>query len=342
MPQITCKNLTGNTLRACCLVIFVFFGGSYNASVLAQEITYSEAMASLKTNRDRLLDYYASHTGQVNRYQAWNNLTTTQKGVFLTITDQLGRRTFMRPNYNHTATVLTPTQYDYEMGCDQMNGGFSDPPRDIDNEGAYIVPFDGPPGGGYAFIDGQWVPTPAYSSCELVSAETCVARGHCSRSQLPRTDHDMALNHVDALYAINGNNGGGCGGGNNHRLFFSADDELIYKFRNIDFSAPLGWRKSEDPAGPHSPFTQSRETMHGKPRGQTHQWAWDHEAVYVSRPGIYGVFDPHLIEMDIDYNSFHDSNPECSYGGTYGRYQYQNRWSGHGLGGSAEYDYSPY
>jgi hypothetical protein len=342
MLHLTRKNKHRFFSLTSLLLIVGFFFGSFNSTVFAQEISYQEAFASLKINRDRLLDTYAAHTGRADRYQAWNEMTNTQKGVFLTITDQLGRRTLMDPNYNHTATVYTPTQYDMDQGCDQMNGGFNDPPRDIDAEGAYIVPFDSDPGGGYAYVNGQWVPTPAYSGCSLVTAQECVARGHCSTSTLPRTDWDVALNHVTTLYAVNGNNGSGCGGGNNHRLFFSADDELIYKFRNIDFSAPLGWRRSEDLAGPHSPFTQSRETMHGKPRGQTHEWAWDYEAQYMNRPGVYGVYDPHLVEMDIDYNTAHDSNPECSYGGTYGRTKYENTWSSQGLGGSVEYSYSPY
>ena len=342
MLNIFDKNNLFSLLRFGFLVIFTLTTVFFSGSVFAQEITYSEAMASLKTNRDRLLDTYALHTGKANRQQAWNEMTTTQKGVFLTITDHLGRRTFMRPNYNHSETVLTPTQDDYEMGCVQMNGGLFDPPRNIDVDGAYIVPFEGGPGGGYIYVDGQWIPTPSYSSCELVSADTCVERGHCSRYPLPRTDHDMALNHVVKLYAVKGNTSGGCGGGDNHRLFFSVDDELIYRFRNIDFSAPIGWRRSEDLQGPHSPFTQSRETMHGKPRGQTHEFAWDHEAVFMTRPGVYGVYDPHLVEMDIDYDWQHDSNPECYYGGTYGRYYYQNVWYNHGLGGSVEYDYTPY
>lgn len=342
MSNLTNKNRVYRLIRSVFVVTFIVSIGFLNPSVSAQEITYAEAVASLKTNRDRLLDSYAGHTGRANRQQAWNEMTTVQKGVFLTITDLLGRRTFMRPNYNHTPTELTPTQDDYEMGCVQMNGGMFDPPRDIDAEGAYIVPFEGGPGGGYVFINGEWVLMPAYNSCELVSADTCVERGHCTRQPLPRTDHDIALNHVDALYAVNGNNGSGCGGGDNHRLYFSADDQLIYALRNIDFSAPVGWRRSEDLGGPHSPFTQSRETMHGKPRGQTHQWAWDYQAGYVNRPGIYGVYDPHLVEMDIDYDWQHDSNPECFYGGTYGRYEYQNKWYNHGLGGSAEYEYTPY
>lgn len=335
------KNDVCKLFRVSFLAILVMFLGLSASSVFAQEITYTEAVASLKTNRDRLLDSYALQTGRANRQQAWNEMTTTQKGVFLTITDLLGRRTFMRRNYNHTPAVLTPTQDDYTMGCVQMNESLLGPPRDIEAEGAYITPYEGGPGGGYVLVNGEWVIMPAYNSCELVDADTCVMKGHCSRDPLPRTDHDMALNHVVKIYAINGTSGG-CGGGNNNRMFFAVDDALLYNIRNIDFSAPVGWRKSEDLAGPHSPFTQSRETQHGKPRGQMHEFAWDYQAVYMNRPGVYGVYDTHLVEMDIDYNWIHDSNPECSYGGTYGRYEYQNRWYNHGLGGSAEYSYNSY
>jgi len=311
--------------------IFTFSAGFFNPAVFAQEITYTEAFASLKTNRDRLLDSYALHTGRADRQQAWNEMTNVQKGVFLTVTDMLGRRTYMHQNRNYTDTFLTPTQSDYDLGCVRKNAWG----RNIDLEGAFISPIDIVPGGEQPMPD-MSIP------CEFVDASTCIERGHCSASLAPRTDHDMALNHVTTLYAVNGNNGGGCGGINNHRLFFSADDELIYKLRNIDVLAPVGWRRSEDLGGTHSPFTQSRETMHGQPRGQTQQWAWDYEAVYMTRPGVYGVYDPHLVEMDIDYNWIHDSNPECSYDGTYGRYKYQNTWYNQGLGGSAEYEYSPY
>ncbi len=342
MSRITHRDTIYSMFRAVLFGTFFMFSlGFISSSANAQEITYAEAFASLKTNRDRLLDSYALHTGRMSRQQAWNEMTTTQKGVFLTITDLLGRRTFMRPNYNHTPTQYNPTMDDYNMGCVDMNGGLFNSPRDIDAEGVYIVPFEGGSGGGYVRINGEWVLMPAYNSCELVSADTCVEKGHCSRNPLPRTDNDVALNHVAAIYAVYGDTGSGCGG-SGHRLFFSADDQLIYGYRNIDFSAPIGWRRSEDLAGPHSPFTQSRETMHGQPRGQSQEWAWDYQTSYLNRQDLYGVYDPHLIEMDIDYNWIHDSNPECSYGGTYGRSLYENRWYGQGLGGSAEYNYTPY
>jgi hypothetical protein len=321
------------------VLITTVFIGLFNIIAFSQppttNITWTQATASLKTNRDRLLDSYALQTNKPNRQQAWTDMTPSQKGVFLTITDLLGRRTLMHPNNNFSPAVLTPGMDDYTNGCFDMNEEY----RDLEAQGAYIATA----AGGYALINGNWVAVPEPSSpCELVDVETCISKGRCFRSQLPRTDFDMALNHVVTLYAVNGSHFGDCGGGEYNRVFFSADDELIYAVRNIDFSAPIGWWRSEDVFGPHSPFTQSRETIGGRPKGQIHEWAWDYQAITMSRPGVYGVYNPHLVEMDIDYNSIHDSNPECSYGGVYGRYKYQNFWYGQGLGGSAEFGYSPY
>jgi hypothetical protein len=290
-------------------------------------VVYQEAVLSLNTNRNRLLDSYAlflsNPSNNRNRQQLWNSLTTSQKGVFLTITDLLGRRTFLRQNRNF-ATQYYPDSEDYNHGCAQMNAGVTD----FQTNGVYIYLTEGK----------------EEQSCQLIDIDTCISMGKCTRTQLPRIDFDTALNHVTKLYSINGQSSAvfNCGGEDSNRLFFSVDNELIYALRNIDSAAPVGWRKSQDYGGPHSPFTQSRETNRGRPRGQIHEFGLDSEAQYMNRPGVYGVYDPHIAEMDIDYNSVHDSNPECSYPFTSGRNIYQNFWSGEGLGGLADYNYYPY
>src|SRR5262245_55135827 len=49
---------------------------------------------SLKDNRDRLIDTLATRKSKT-RCALWTSLTPTQKGVFLTISDLLGKRSFM-------------------------------------------------------------------------------------------------------------------------------------------------------------------------------------------------------------------------------------------------------
>jgi hypothetical protein len=238
--------------------------------------------------------------------------------MFLTLTDYLGRRSFMHFNDNYEI-VYSGDEDDQGFGCAQMNEGNTD----VRSNGAYVHPpnYYGP-------------------ACFQVSGDSCVQMGKCYYSSFPRTDHDMILNHVTKIYAINGSNGNSCYGMEYNRIFFSADNELIYLLRNIQFGLPT-WGNSTDLAGPHSPFTQSREGLEGSPKGQIQEWAWDYQASYMTRPGVYGVFDPHLVEMDIDYTLTHPSNPECFYNNIYGRTFYQNYWSVRGLGGSAEFDYDP-
>ena len=283
---------------------------------LTTNITYAQAFASLKTNRDRLLTSYAQRRGYQNAVQVWAAMSPSQKGVFLTTTDYLGRRSYLHFNNNYEIRYVGD-QIDRAYGCASRNEG------------------------GSGYYDYFWVHPENYpDSCRLVPASTCVGMGKCQRITLPRTDHDMILSHVSLLYAVNGSNGSDCGGEQNNRIYFKADDELIFLLRNIDYGLPT-WYKSTDLGGPHEPFTQSREGTEGQPRGQTHQWAWDYEARTLNRPGVSGIFDPHIVEMDIDYNFWHDSNPECRYDNTYGRTFYQNYWSTRGLGGSAELDYFP-
>ncbi|MEQ1606981.1 MAG: hypothetical protein ABL999_19115 [Pyrinomonadaceae bacterium] len=291
--------------------IFVF---SLSFVVNAQFISYEEAFASLKINRDRLLSDYAADRGYPNGCAAWGAMTQSQKGVFLTITDLLGRR-----------SMIEWPLYDYQYIGDEDDRGFGcavlNETTDC-NGGCYIHPMNyyGP-------------------ACIWVEGSSCAQNQKCYA--YPYYTHwDMALNHVEKFYAILG--GGSSCTGSSNRIFLRANDQLIYKFRNIQLGLPL-WFNSYDPFGPHDPFTQSRETNGSQPRGQTHEWAWPSESDWFFRSGmVSSINDPNLIEIDIDYNFWgHPSNPECYYDNTYGRTLYENRWYACGLGGSAEFDYNP-
>jgi uncharacterized protein (TIGR03437 family) len=267
--------------------------------------------ASLKVNRDKLLDTYATRIGAANRCVAWNSMTPSQKGVFLTITDLLGKRSF-----------LTNPDFRYYKGESDSVFGACDPSGTDCTFGCTVnerMVLDGP--------------------CVYMSGLDCYQRGFCYSMQAPRVDFRTALDYVTRIWAINGA-GLFCGGGDNNRLYFSANNVLMTLIRNFDWGLPE-WRDSADLAGPHGPFNNSSETFTGQPRGQIHFWRWDHEAQVLFRPGVEGVYDPHIVEIDMDYTLLHDSNPECSYGGVYGRIKYQNLWSPRGMGGSAEFDYNP-
>lgn len=156
-------------------------------------------------------------------------------------------------------------------------------------------------------------------------------------------DGQTPLDHITAVYSIAGGHGpnpgagtGSCGGGDNNRLFMSMDHQLWLAFGLANVTsgnpAPLhdpwgnrAWQESSDIAGPHDPFDASDETSYGSPRGQVHYWPArlnpERTAFLVPlepaspgpvwRPGVEGVSDPYLLEMDQDYNFWHDSNPLC-------------------------------
>ena len=143
----------------------------------------------------------------------------------------------------------------------------------------------------------------------------------------------MALDHVFSIWAVNGSDTTCCagvnccnGGGEWHRTYFSADDRLIGYLRGLHAGLPQ-WAASNDFKGPHDPFTQSSETIAGSPRGQSHFWSADAEASILQRNGVVGVLDPHIVELDNDYNFIHDSSPEGFYSSTYGRAQYKRSWN---------------
>jgi hypothetical protein len=159
-------------------------------------------------------------------------------------------------------------------------------------------------------------------------------------------DDRTPLDHVNAVYSIAGGHGpnagsgtGDCGGGDNNRLFMSMDHQLWLALGlanatsgSVGNPGPLvdpwnnrAWGESSDIAGPHDPFNVSDETAYGSPRGQVHFWLprMNPERTafltplepaspgQVWRPGVEGVSDPYLLEMDQDYNWLHDSNPLC-------------------------------
>lgn len=135
---------------------------------------------------------------------------------------------------------------------------------------------------------------------------------------------------------------GSNGGVNNNRIFFQADDKLIAAMRGFKTALPE-WDQSSDLGGVHAPFDATSETLSGQPRGQSQFWSDDTKSKPLTgRTGVEDVNDPHVVEIDLDYNFFHDSNPEASYfpNGT-GREYCEKVWSPKGTGGGPEYDYVP-
>jgi hypothetical protein len=266
-------------------------------------------------NRDRLLDTLAEAHGRPDRCAEWASMGPNQQGVFLTLTDLMYGSWMYRPpvtrylNTNSAQGNCIACQYPaYECragyACDDGKTCL-----------VYVKPY----------------PQAAYSVCKSAGPDDTYA------VEQPRTGVylEKMLDHVTRIHSMAAETAS-CGGGDN-RMYFSADDALMFALRNLD-AAPLGWRNSEDWSGPHAPFTQSRETFAGQPRGQTHQFAWDSEAVWVQKSGMAtAVYDPHLVELDIDYNWIHDSNPECTYGGESGRSRYVSFWRAQGYPGDLSY-----
>lgn len=265
------------------------------------------AQSTLQENRNRLLDGYATRIGATSRADAWNRMTDTQKGVFLTITDMLGERAYLTwPGYRYTARPdgCNGNQYpDCTFGCSVEES----------------------PG-----------------HCLDMSGEACFDAQFCDRTERTRSEvpgvSETMLDHVTRLWAIRDGYDSCFGSGN--RMFFSADDLLMTYIRNRQISI---FGPSNDPMPPHAPFSASHETYVGQPRGQIHFWDLDWKAVPLSGDGVEGVYDPHAVEIDIDYTVFgHPSNPQCLYGGTLGRYMYEDLWKREGRGTqTAELGYNP-
>jgi hypothetical protein len=154
------------------------------------------------------------------------------------------------------------------------------------------------------------------------------------------------LSHLDDLYAVKGRDGSSCGGGEYNRAFFSMDDTLAIAVRQIaqrradaptisDVLSGVGtWRGSCDPNA-HIPFANganfgSLDTHRGGtttnpcpilghsdayPSGQIHFFP-DPTAARanqpIGRPGLdRTLVDPNALEMDHDYDLFHNSATQC-------------------------------
>jgi hypothetical protein len=150
-------------------------------------------------------------------------------------------------------------------------------------------------------------------------------------------DGSRALDHVTTLYRVNGGQGattsdhGSCGGGEYNRLIMSQDAALhdAQVAANDHQGAPQQgvldladipaggfWRDSHDVGGPHAPFDLSDETNDGAPRGQTQYFRDPSSAVAnaaLGRADLETLVDPYALEMDQDYDCFHNSNPSCPY-----------------------------
>jgi len=292
----------------------------FSAGITVRAVSYQEAYDSLQTNRDRLLTQYAQDHG-LTAAQQWWSMSSAERWEFLMITDLLGRRTFMYNDLIHDYQMRT-WMNDW-ASCFPMNNG-----SDC-NSGCYF-PRTPPSNSNDTVI----------LECNWGSGETCVANGWCDDNAYHnRNDWDVALNHVTKLFGVFG--GPDCGGVSN-RVYFEADYTLIYAMRNTPSDVFLPqWGASNDPFGPHGPFTTSEETVIGQPRGQNQFFAADSDAVPVYRSNFYNPGDPYLVEIDVDFNWDHHSNPECVYDSVYGYDRYQSFWYGEGLGGPAEYWYLP-
>jgi hypothetical protein len=151
-------------------------------------------------------------------------------------------------------------------------------------------------------------------------------------------DGSSALSHVRDLVSVRGQNpDGGCGGANYNRVYLVVDEHLHDAMRMIAQHGAtvrvngqrvlqedgFGWRPTTDLCPPGSPcyehggFTGSIETDRGGPRAQVHFFVDPRtgEAVTHTRPGIEGVRNGYLVEIDMDYNWRHDSSTECRYDG---------------------------
>lgn len=280
--------------------------------------------APLWTNRDRLLDLYGKSLAargklpeNAGRCEAWAAMGQVERGVFLTIShvywlSHVQSRTPLE-TYTTSENPCVPPGTSCDEGCEMRH--------------------------------------PEMDGCYQGGRDTCVNLGQCHQSELERTGPylDKMIDHIDDVYAVlDGGQAGGigsCGGIDNNRMYVSFDDTGIYAIRNITQglfgSGGVAWRTSSDIAGPHKPFNGSRDTTRGQPRPQNHYFLRDTNAVTMSRRGVEGIFDPAIVETDIDYNWKHDSNPECSYGGDLGRDDYRSVWGEWAGWPAAELDYEP-
>ncbi len=280
----------------------------------AEETTTIEAAQPLSVNRDRLLQSLAERKGTAT-CDLWGRLTEAERYVFLSLTRVLG-------SHNSYITGAIPHHFrssdsaTCDTGC-TLSGSFNCP----------------------------WGFT-TYND-EQVSSETCLLCGGCY-TDIRQDSTETLLDHATALYSVNGPDpGGGCGGGEFNRAFFGFDEIGKGAIRNWTIAGGT-WSSSDDCAGPHGPFNASETIGWGSGAAppwcgltqdygpQRHHWQYDSEMVSTDgRRGLCGISDPSLVEVDVDYNWLHDSNPMCSYGGAPGYRVVEEHM------GSGEYEWTP-
>jgi hypothetical protein len=174
--------------------------------------------------------------------------------------------------------------------------------------------------------------------------------GSCdSRLQPPPSKSDeTALDHAVTLYSINApgtpdvtaspvpSMGGACGGFNSNRVFMGFDQAALGAMRVNKWGGSLNpdhkrgynwWRASNDPGGPHFPFTERGMICWGgglhpcvMPNAIGPTWHFYANDADVNleklsdRRGVCGIKDPHLVEMTIAFNMTHESDPLCGSG----------------------------
>jgi hypothetical protein len=149
-------------------------------------------------------------------------------------------------------------------------------------------------------------------------------------------DGTTMLDHVARLHLVLGGgvSGNECGDATNNRLFASMDQtlwQLMIDAWNDELRVTDGgaagdtfWAHTNDLAGPHEPFDASAETQAGlhclvlvelpsslPPTAQAHYFQAGSAARVDRGPGIQLPADPFLLEIDHDFDCFHQSNPIC-------------------------------
>jgi len=278
---------------------------------VAAALSGLDGNAYVNFHRGRLLDTYAAYKGLGNRYNAWNTLNQKQRDLFLLQTDLLGNRSFME-NVAPVITNMYPCNgegTDCSSGCQVQQAGSA-------------------------------------GLCVYLDGNSCVQNGYCYQGPGQRYDFSMALEHVTQLYELLAPNGN-CGGDDNNRIFWSADASLIGYFRNYYYGLPM-WDTNGDLGGPHSPFNNASSTITGRPfscdgpDGQAQFYSYDYQAVAFWRGSAFLPADGHMFELDDDYDTVHNSSPECSYcGGRWGISMYIGEWQGQGNGAPVDLGYAP-
>jgi hypothetical protein len=171
---------------------------------------------------------------------------------------------------------------------------------------------------------------------------------------------ETALDHAVALYSINGPKAGqgtdfsGRGGLDYNRIYLGFDALAECVMRDFPIANPTDdpsgnqWVKSDDPAGPHAPFTQremifwyraATDLMSNGP--QFHHWHQDSDFSQSGlnvRLGVCGVTDRSLVESTIAFDFFHNSDPLGDYAGRGGYgWQIVDQY----VGIDADWDYMP-